>query len=188
MPSTFPKFSRCFHAVSNAVIVFNVQGRLSKRHLNIMQRNSAFRGFQFPESQSRLGSTASTASSKMSKMIAERKAIAAGSTTHNGSNKSSAVTLSTMDASSDDRIFSEGNNGISNFQNGNSKGNSGSSGSRKKRLVSVERSVFSSMFPSWSDETVHFLTLCLDPEPSGRPSCNSLMRLPYFMQDNFPSR
>lgn len=157
------------------------QGRLSKRHLNIMQRSSAFKGFQFPES--RHGSTASTASNnaKMSKMVGDKRKGGGGG----DSNKSSA--LSTLDVISTDmneRVHSGGS--LTAF-NGN-KGNSGSSGSRKKRLVSVERSVFASMFPSWSDETIQFLTLCLDPEPSGRPSCSSLMRLPYFTHDNFPAR
>ena len=49
-------------------------------------------------------------------------------------------------------------------------------------------SVFSIMFPSWPDEAIVFLTLCLDPEPSGRPTCSALLRLPYFTHDNFPSR
>lgn len=157
----------------------HAQGRLSKRHLNIMQKSSAFRGFQFPES--RHGSTASTASSnaKMSKMVGDKRKGGGDS------NKSSA--LSTLDVISTDmneRVHSGGS--LAAF-NGN-KGNSGSSGSRKKRLVSVERSVFASMFPSWSDETIQFLTLCLDPEPSGRPSASSLMRLSYFTHDNFPAR
>ncbi|CAL8126736.1 unnamed protein product [Orchesella dallaii] len=169
--------------IDQLFLIAQCLGRLSKRHLNIMQRNSAFRGFQFPESHSRHGSTASTASSnaKMSKMTG-------GGGKENGSNKSSA--LSTMDGTTaeiDDRVFSSGSTNKTLSLNG-SKTNSGSSGSRKKRLVSVERSVFASMFPSWPDETIQFLTLCLDPEPSGRPSCNSLMRLPYFTHDNFPAR
>lgn len=118
-----------------------------------MQRNSAFRGFQFPEPSSRHGSTASI-SSNHSKLSAP-----ANKDQENG----------------DDRLFKP------------KPSSKIASGSRKKRLT-VERSVFSSMFPSWSDETIHFLTLCLDPEPSGRPSCSSLLRLPYFTHDAFPSR
>lgn len=139
-----------------------------------MQRNSAFRAFQLPESQSRHGSTASTNSnnSKMSKIVGERKG--------GGDNKSSGLSAQDIVVSNIDERSGNSFSG--------SKGSSGSSGSRKKRQVGVERSVFSSMFPSWPDDTINFLTLCLDPEPTGRPSCNSLMRLPYFTHDNFPSR
>ncbi|CAG7732341.1 unnamed protein product, partial [Allacma fusca] len=113
--------------IDQLFLIAQCLGRLAKRHLSIMARNSAFRGFQYPKS--RHGSSQSTGSSKFK------------------------------------------------FPEQQSRNRSGS-----------KVSVFSVMFPSWPDDAVFLLTLCLDPEPSSRPTCSALLRLPYFTRDNFPTR
>lgn len=123
-----------------------VLGRLSKRHLSIMAKNSAFKGFQFPKS--RHGSMTSTGSTSN---------LASNNVNKSG-RRSGGIQSRTANPSS------------------------------QRRHDSVEKSVFSVLFPSWPNEAVYFLTVCLDPETSNRPSCSGLMRLPYFTMDNFPTR
>lgn len=128
-------------------------GRLSKRHLSLMSRNSAFRGFKYPAS-SRHGSTNSTCSTTFSK------------SNSNSGHKGSSTSAEPLRYSHNQK-----------------------NGSRNpSRANSVSKSVFAVMFPTWTEEAVQFLTLCLDPEPSGRPTCAAAMRLPYFSHDSFPSR
>jgi hypothetical protein len=129
-----------------------------------MSKNSAFRGFQFPKS--RHGSTTSVGSTTFSKKKAGEQQ---GSSGHSKSGRNSGAYSSHMNSSS-----------------GRSRSNNNTGG--ESGVPESSRSVFSVLFPSWPEETVYFLTVCLDPEPTARPTCNSLMRMPYFSRDNFPTR
>jgi hypothetical protein len=150
-------------------IVYDI-GRLAKRHISIMSRNSAFRGFKFPKSRN--GSTASTDS------------INNKSTTGGGRISSKASSGSSVGPPPGAHRY---NSGGQQQQFGSRLGNHNNTNNNNSSTDDI-RAIFAEMFPSWNDEAIQFLTLCLDPEPAGRPGCNALLRLAYFTHDSFPSR